>query len=310
MIVVAGEALIDLVAVDRDGGYQAVVGGSPSNVAVGLARLGQPTRLLARLSCDAFGQRIRAHLAANGVALDWAVTAREPTSLAVASLDANGRAEYSFYLSGTADWQWSATEWPSSLDGVSALHSGSLAAAIEPGAAVVERALAGCPVTVSYDLNLRPSIRPDRAAERARVERQIRYAQLVKASDEDLAWLYPGRPLAETAAAWRAAGVACAVVTLGSDGAYLLAPDGVAYRSTARPVTVVDTVGAGDAFAAGLLAALARLDALGSNPVDRLAAVTMQQWHGVLDFANTVAAVTCTRRGADPPTLAEVGLPV
>lgn len=306
MIVVAGEVLIDLVAVDGDGGYRAVVGGSPGNVAVGLARLGRPTRMLARLSADPFGQRIRAHLQANQVGLDWAVATTEPTSLAIASLDPAGRAEYSFYLVGTADWQWTPAELPTSLAGVSALHTGSLALAMAPGAAALEDLAARCPVTVSIDLNLRPTIQANRVAERDRVERQIRHAQLLKASEEDLAWLYPGRPVAEVAAAWRAAGVACAVVTLGGDGAYLLAPDGVAYRGTARPVAVVDTVGAGDAFTAGLLAGLGHLDALGSTPAARLGAVTMQQWHRVLDYANTVAAVTCTRRGADPPTADEV----
>jgi fructokinase len=310
-IIVAGEALIDLVAEDRAGGYRAVPGGSPANVAVTLARLDQPVSLLARISSDAFGRRLRAHLDGNGVDLGLSVAAAEPTSLAVASLDDDNRADYDFYLTGTADWQWRPQELPAALDSRAvALHSGSLALALAPGACVLEallrREYERDALTLSVDLNLRPSILVDRAAQQERIERQIRFAHLVKASDEDLAWLYPGRSVQDVAAAWHAAGVACAVVTLGAQGAYLLAPDGSAFQQTARPVNVVDTVGAGDSFTGGLLAALARLGALGERPGDRLAALTPRQWLDVLDHAGTVAGLTCGRRGADPPTLAEV----
>jgi fructokinase len=306
VIVVAGEALIDLVAEDRAGGYRAVVGGSPANVAVGLVRLGSPTRLLARLSGDPFGQQIRAHLAGNGVDLGWAVPATEATSLAIATVDGAGRAEYAFYLTGTADWAWRDDELPSTLDNAVAVHSGSLALALAPGAEVLEGLLRRTTVTVSIDLNLRPSIRGDVAAERDRVRRQIRTAQLVKASEDDLAWLYPDATVAEVAAGWQADGVACAVVTLGAAGVYLLTPDGTVYQQPARATNVVDTVGAGDAFTAGLLTALSEVDALGPDPLPRLASVTADQWPNVLGYANTVAGLTCQRRGADPPTAAEV----
>jgi fructokinase len=305
MIVVAGEALIDMVA------DVPVVGGSPANVAVTLARQEQPVRLLARLATDPYGQQIRAYLSANDVDLSWAVPAAEPTSLAIATTDATGSASYEFHLDGTADWQWRPDELPDRLGPpVIALHTGSLALAMPPGAARLEDFLAGVrasgAVTISIDLNLRPSIRPDRDAERARIERQIRFAHIVKASEEDLAWLYPDEPIERVAAAWSATGVACCVVTLGADGAYLVAPDGFAYRSTARRVTVVDTVGAGDAFTGAMLGALARIEALGSDPVARLDAVKPPQWRSVLDDAGTVAAITCTRRGANPPSLAEL----
>lgn len=161
-------------------------------------------------------------------------------------------------------------------------------------------------LTVSIDLNLRPSIVTDRAAEQERVRRQIRLAHLVKASDEDLAWLYPDRSVADVMTEWRAAGVSCAVVTRGGEDAWLLAPDGSLHEEPAVRTTVVDTVGAGDSFTGGLLAALADLDALGDRPADRLAAVAPQQWGTVLRQAATVAALTCGRRGADPPRRAEV----
>jgi fructokinase len=311
MIVVAGEALIDMMVDAAHGGRREVPGGSPANVAVTLARLGRPVRLLARLSTDAHGAAVRAHLAGNGVDLEWAVTAAEPASVAVATIDAHGGASYDFRMDGTADWQWTPAELPDRLGPpVVALHSGSLALAMPPGARVLEDLLAAAHragrISVSIDLNLRPSIVGDVDAERDRVERQIRHAHIVKASAEDLAWLYPGVTPATIAAAWHADGVSCCVITCGGDGAYLLAPNGVAYRRPAVPVRVVDTVGAGDAFTGGMLDALDEIGALGSDPVDRLASVTAHQWLDVLDRAGTTAALTCTRPGADPPTRADL----
>ncbi|WP_025617243.1 carbohydrate kinase family protein [Salinispora cortesiana] len=310
MIAVVGEALVDLVAEDTAGSYRAVPGGSPANVALTLARLEQPVRLLARLGGDGFGQQIRDHLRANGVDLTWAVSAVESTSLVVATLDGSGQATYQSYLAGTADWQWTPAELPSFADtGLTALHSGSLALALAPGAAVVEelfvRERGRGALTLSIDLNLRPSIVPDRVGEQRRVERQVRSAHIVKASEEDLDWLYPDRTIEQVMAEWRAAGVACAVVTRGAAGSCLLAPDGVMYRQSARRGEVVDTVGAGDSFTGGLLAALADFDALGDQPGARLAAVTPSQWRQGLQQASTIAALTCGRRGADPPTLAD-----
>jgi fructokinase len=301
MIVVAGEALIDVMD------HGPAPGGSSANVAVTLARLGHPVRLLARLSQDAYGQQIRAHLAANGVDLSCVVNAEQPTALAVAPIGAGG---YEFHLDGAADWQWRQAEVPSLPPTATALHSGSLALAMPPGAQILEGLLArersGGAVTVSIDLNLRPSALGDVTRERARVARQIAYAHIVKASEADLGWLYPGVPAPAILASWRDAGVACGVVTHGGAGAYLLAPNGVAYRRTARPVEVIDAIGAGDAFTGGMLTALADLGALGDRPRERLAGIGAQEWLSVLDQAGQIAAITCTRPGADPPTRAEL----
>ncbi len=305
MILVAGEALIDLVGDDPDGGYRAVVGGSPANVAVGTARLGVPTRMLARIGSDRFGRRIRDHLSGNGVDLTWAVTAPEPTSLAVATLDAGGRADYAFYLTGTADWQWTAAEIPAIAPAVVAVHSGSLALGTPPGCDVLEALLRDATMTTSIDLNLRPSIRGDREAELARVERQIRLADIVKASDEDLAWLYPGRPIDDVIGSWMADGVGCVVVTLGGSGSVVSTPRGIT-RWPAEAVSVVDTVGAGDAYTAGFLAALHARGALGDRPAERLAELDLDAWRGIVAFATQVASITCGRHGADPPTAAEL----
>lgn len=337
MITVAGEALIDLV--DEGGGrYRAHPGGSPANVAVGLARLGVPCSMLARVSTDALGDRLASHLAGNGVSLRDVVRAAEPTTLALASLDGAGQAAYSFYVQGTADWQWSRGELPGALPpDVSALHTGSLALALSPGARAVEGLLAAerarDRVTISIDPNIRPRLAARRADEVARVEGQIRLAHIVKASEEDTGWLYPGAGCEVVARAWQRLGPGLVVITLGARGAYALAPDGAEIRRPARPVRVADTVGAGDAFCSGLLDALWRRGLLGTagrRPANRGAAgpaqapgaagtpdaagpgagailgrITSRDVAAALDWAARVAALTCERPGADPPTRRE-----
>jgi fructokinase len=324
VITVAGEAVIDLV--DEGGGlYRAHPGGSAANAAVGLARLGVPCSILARLSTDALGGQLASHLAGNGVSLRDAVRAAEPTTLALASLDEAGRAAYSFYFQGTADWQWRRDELPGALaPDVTALHAGSMTLALAPGARAVEDLLAAerarGRVTVSIDPNIRPHIAAGRADEVARVERQIRLAHIVKASEEDTDWLYPGLGYESVARAWQRLGPDLVVITLGARGAYALAPDGTEVRRPARPVAVADTVGAGDAFCAGLLDALWRRGLLGSAngppapddaaenaggvmPLGRIAAGDITE---VVDWAVLAATVTCERPGADPPTRQEM----
>src|SRR4051794_36882230 len=162
-IAVAGEALVDLVPAPVGGYFEIAPGGSPANVALGLARLGVPTRLLARIADDLLGRRIREHLTHNGVQLDHAVTAREQTSLAMVSLDANGSPAYDFRITGTADWQWTASEVADALEPgpagpVVAVHSGSLSLTTAPGDAVLRDLMvrASSTATISYDPNCRP----------------------------------------------------------------------------------------------------------------------------------------------------------
>lgn len=307
MITVAGETLIDLV--DEGGGrYRAHPGGSPANVAVGLARLGVPCSLLARISTDALGGQLVSYLAGNGVSMRDVVRAAEPTTLALASLDGAGQAAYSFYVQGTADWQWRREELPAALaPDVTALHAGSLALALAPGARAVEDLLAAerarGRVTISIDPNIRPPLAVGQAAEVARVERQIRLAHIVKASEEDTSWLYPGLGCESVARAWQRLGPDLVVITMGARGAYALGPDGAEVLRPARPVLVADTVGAGDAFCAGLLDALSRAGLLGgAAAISRIGA---RQVAEVVDWAVLVAALTCERPGADPPTRAE-----
>ncbi len=307
MVCVIGEALIDLVGqpVDPDGTarYHAHPGGSPFNVAIGLARLGQPARLVARLSGDAFGRQLRAHAVHNGVDLSLAVAAAEPSTLAVVSLDAERNASYDFYRTGTADWQWTPAELARIPDDAGWVHTGSLASWTDPGALAIEARLAELASTtmISYDPNIRPALLGDRAAAVARIERLVALSRVVKASAEDLAWLYPDSHLADALRHWQQRGPAVVVVTDGGRGAWAIAGAGEPFPVPSRPVTVVDTVGAGDAFMAGLIDALDRSGLLAGGNVPDGA-----QLRPVVEQAALVAALTVARAGANPPTAAEL----
>jgi fructokinase len=261
---------------------------------------------MARFGSDGFGTLARARAEAAGVLIDRAVDAPEPAALAIVTRSDDGTPQYAFHLAGAADWQWSDGE----LDAPApdAVHVGSLALALQPGAAAIERRMErlreqGATV-ISFDPNVRPALGLERAAERRRVLRQARLAHLVKVSDEDLAWLEPDASAEDAIAAWRQAGVDGAVVlTRGARGASVHTASGRVVDVSASRVQVVDTVGAGDALAAGVLAAL---DERGLLRVDALAQVPAESWQEVLAFAVRVAAITCTRVGSDPPTRDEV----
>ncbi len=295
-VTVVGEAIVDLVPGESAGAFVAYPGGSPYNVAVGLARLGCPTALLARLSDTAFGRILHAHAAAEGVDLTCAPLSAEPTTLAVVSVDEQGRADYDFYVTGTSDWHWSQAELVLP-PGTQVLHLGSLASWTPPGDALIHDLAARAraeEVLVSYDPNLRPRLQGDRAIAIGAVERSVAVAHVVKASADDLAWLHPGQAPAHIAGRWLDLGAELVVVTDGPEGA-------IAYRSAhsplpcaARETTVVDTVGAGDAFTAGLLDALVRRDL---HRPGRLGADLAP----VLEDAVLVSSLTCERPGADPP---------
>ena len=306
MIVVCGEALIDLVPDDASGErWTAIPGGSPANAAVALARLQVETALLARLSGDAFGRRLASHLAGNGVDLSLAVAATEPSSLAIVSLDDTGAASYRFDIDGTADWQWSADDLPSVLpDAVRAVHAGSLALALPPGGPVLEGFLARSRAssTITIDPNVRPSVDDDLGDVRAAVDRWCGLADLVKASSDDVALLYPGDDPEVAAKRWQALGPGVVIVTLGAGGALAVSRHGTV-RLPAPATVVVDTVAAGDTFTAGLLASLHGAGALGGR-LDGLAEETLAD---AMRWGLRAAAITCSRPGADPPHLAEMG---
>jgi fructokinase len=305
VFVVIGEALIDLATPADDGSAIARPGGSPMNVAVGLARLGQRTAFAGRLSVDPFGNVLRRHLDRSAVDLRYVVAAAEPSTIALVSL-AGDEARYEFSLG--ADFLWSAQELAVVPGGAGAVHFGSLASWLPPGDAAITAAVSDVrraeSVLVSYDPNVRPSLQPDPAAARQQVERSVSLAHVVKASLADLHWLYGNDDVDAVARAWLDLGARLVIITRGADGATGWAPGQSPVSRPEFPAPVVDTVGAGDAFTSGLLDSLARRDLL--RPA-RLAALSdPAQLAAVIDDASRVAGITCSRAGADPPARADI----
>ena len=315
IVAVAGEALVDLVPAPVGDYFEVAPGGSPANVALGLARLGVPARLLARIADDLLGRRIREHLTHNGVQLDHAVAAKEQTSLAMVSLDADGSPAYDFRISGTADWQWTPAEVDGALDPgeqgpVVALHSGSLALTTPPGDAVLRDLLvrASDAVTISYDPNCRPMLMGDPATVLAGVHELLAVADVVKVSTEDLTWLVPGMSAEQVVDDWLSRGPTLVAVTLGSDGVLAGTAAGLRARRPGVSVKVIDTVGAGDTFSAALLAGLHRGSLLGAENRAKLRAMDYSALDELLYDAVLAAAIACARRGADPPTRGDLRL--
>jgi fructokinase len=301
-VAVIGEALVDIVETGDDEPRLARPGGSPYNVALGLARLEQPAAFVGRISTDPLGTILRNHATRSGVDLSLCADAPEPSTVALVELDHSGSARYRFGVDGTADFQWTAAELARIPDGVGAVHFGSLTSWLPPGDALVADRVAELRrsgAAVTYDPNVRPHLQPDAAAARAQIEAAVPLAHLVKTSEEDLAHLYPGRDAAGTASSWLDLGPAAVVVTRGGAGAFVVTRATTVARP-APPVDVVDTVGAGDAFMSGLLDALLRRDRL------RPDALADAPWGDVLDHAALVAAITCARAGANPPRRAEL----
>ncbi len=298
-VLVVGEALVDVVR--RDGDDVAHPGGSPLNVAVGLQRLGVPATLHSTFGADQHGVAIAQHLEASGVSVTASTVSDRETSVALASLGADGAATYTFSI----DWD---PADPDIADGeFDAVHTGSIGAALDPGATMVEALLARLrpTTTISFDPNVRPQLMgsPDEA--RPRVERLVALADVVKASDEDISWLYPDAEVADVQARWLALGPALVVVTRGADGADALVGRGAVH--VAAPATeVADTIGAGDSFMAGLLRSLSDLKLLGADRRESLHELPRRDVALVLRFATRCAAITVSRPGADPPTHDEV----
>ena len=271
-------------------------------MAIGLARLGSQTAFVSRISTDGNGEALAAALADNRVDLGMVVRDKRPSTLAfVMRGTAKTGSRYSFYLDGTAyDGPWPfPKEWPK---GGQHLHVGSFSAVERHGETVVDAMRVARPLaTISFDPNIRPFVTPDREAVRPLVERQLSLAYMVKASEEDLEWLYPGRSVEESLSVWTRMGPRFCAATLGERGA--LAILGKERIEVAAPrVDVVDTVGAGDSFMSSLLSAMDRDAALGADAALPSRA-DLERW---LRFAATASAITCTRKGSDPPTRAEV----
>jgi fructokinase len=299
VILVVGEAIVDVVE-RSDGSRTQHPGGSPANVAVGLARLGLEVVLATSIGTDAFGSLIESHLRDAGVELGAGSQAAATTSSAVARIGPDGAATYDF------DIAWD----PGTIDApehVEAVHTGSIAATLAPGADAVEALVERLAPTaiVSFDPNIRPALLPDREEAVARVERLVALADVVKVSDEDLAWLRPGESTDDVAMRWLEAGPALIAVTRGGAGSSAFARSGRTDVSV-KPANVVDTVGAGDSYMSGLLAALAREDLLAIERREVLRAIDAEAITQVCSVAATSAARTVERAGAQLPTLAEL----
>jgi fructokinase len=299
MILVAGEALLDLL-VSEDAVLPSP-GGGPYNTARALGRLGASVGFLGRLSQDYFGSKLTDVLAESGVSLDYTSRGHEPSALAIAHRSADGEADYSFYLDGTT---FGHAIFPAPAADVHALCVGSLALALEPSASALEALVDGerHKRVVVIDPNVRAEAMSEGDGYRARFDRCCRAAHIVKLSASDASWLLPGMGAEEVAARLLGLGAELVVVTLGAAGA-LARTQRAAGRVPAQHVDVVDTIGAGDAFGAGLLVALEQRGALTQRSLAALADSDLEE---VLRFASAVAALTCARSGAETPTLSEV----
>jgi len=299
---VVGEALVDVV-VHPEGGRSEHPGGSPANVALGLARLHRPVGLLTWLGADQLGGRVRAHLSTDGVRILDGDRVATHTATALARLDAAGVAEYVFDLEWDLPNRWSGDDQAPLV-----MHSGSIAATLQPGAdsvAALARRLRSTS-TITYDPNVRPQIMGSPGLVRGPIERFVALADVVKVSDEDLAWLYPTESVADVAARWAVAGPAIVVVTQGGDGARALTSLGIDLQVPAVAVDVVDTVGAGDSFMAGLIDGLWSAHLLGAEQREVLRAVDGPTLEQVLRRCVQIGAITVSRAGANPPFLEEL----
>jgi len=301
VIVVTGEALVDLV-LDREGGLVGHPGGGPYNVARTIARLGQPAAYLGRISTDRFGSRLRGELDADGVRLDAVIGTAAPTTLALAELDAAGQASYQFYAAGTSAPGLTLEAATAALpEHVGTFCLGTLGLVFEPMASTLEALVTHLDedTLVALDPNCRPPAIDDPTAYRGRLGRLLQRTDLVKASEDDLAWLSPGVDPVTAARELLTNDRAVALVTRGGEGALVVtAAEVVAIPGP--PVDVIDTIGAGDAFMGALLAHWHERG-LGRTDLANLAEVTR-----TAEFACRVAAITCSRAGADPPRRAEL----
>ena len=301
MIVCCGEALIDMLPRALSEGEPVLLpatGGAIYNTAIALGRLGEPTGFFSGLSTDMFGRQLEADLDDAGVDTSYCARSGRPTTLAFVELT-DGHASYTFHDEGTAGRMLTEQDMPGFDDSVEALHFGAISLIPEPCGSTYEALLAreAANRVISFDPNIRADFIPDAEVHRARMRRMIAGSDIVKVSDEDLAWIEPGRSSEDVIDEWIAGGTSVVVVTMGADGARAVISD-CTVDVAGVPVEVVDTVGAGDTFHAGFLAGL-RQQGLLSKPA--LQKITEEQLRHALELAAQVASVVVSRAGANPP---------
>lgn len=301
MIICSGEALIDMLPRRLAGGEEAFVpvpGGAVFNTAVALGRLGEDTGFFSGISTDMFGRKLIAQLQQSGIDTAFCVRSPRPTTLAFVEL-VGGNASYHFVDENTAGRMLGSDALPAFPDTVQAVHFGAISLIPEPCGSTYEelmRRICGRAV-ISLDPNIRPGFVHDENAYRRRLRRMIAMSDIVKVSDEDLAWLAPGESFTAVAESWLTAGVSIVTLTLGDKGARAVTHAGDV-TTPGRAVEVVDTVGAGDSFNAGFLAKLRESGVLTKS---RLRTITDDAVKAALEFATGVAAHVVGKAGANPP---------
>jgi len=307
MFLICGEALFDLfgeAGAEDSVSYDARIGGSPFNVAMGLARLGEDSAFFGGISTDALGERLIEKFRKEGVSDRYALRTDYLTTLSLVQKDTHGHPAYTFYGANAADRMVGLEDLPDFDDPPLFLHLGSYTALVEPVAGTLKALIKRerTHTLVSFDPNIRPTVEPDLALWRQNTEDLAPLADVIKVSDEDLALIASDEEISGIARRWVAGGTALVIVTRGSEGALAFSRS----FETGCPgvqVKVEDTVGAGDTFQAALLAGLKRLGATDRNS---LAELDEQRVNRLLEFAVQAAAITCSRRGADLPRIAEL----
>ncbi|CAM3780687.1 carbohydrate kinase [Kibdelosporangium persicum] len=306
MIVVAGEALVDLVPAKStlDGEPGALLprlGGGPYNVAVTVGRLGAPVSFLSRISSDDFGEALVHRLNLSNVDTTYLQRGPEPTTLAVTSLGPDGGARYTFYSEGTADRLFEA---PGDLPEMTMLSLGTNSLVLEPGASAYEQVMRRTDALTVLDPNVRPMLIDDPGAYRDRFASWLPDVDLLKLSEEDAEWI-AGKDALEAVREWRQRGPATVVLTRGSKGLAVVTGSGELVEVPATRAQVVDTIGAGDTVHGALLA---WLYTKGVRSVEHLRELDGDAWREALRYAGAAAAITVSRAGAEPPYAAELGL--
>jgi fructokinase len=310
MILVCGEALIDLFVSKTPSGKlmtEAVLGGSPFNVAICVSRLGHPASFCGGLSLDGFGEALRERLEQEGVDLSYAVRSERLTTISAVATDNLGQPSYSFHGENKADREVTPADMPLQLPKeVKALTFGSYTIAVPPAAdAFLALARREAPNRViSVDPNLRPTVTPDLADWHRRFKPFVQLADIIKASEEDIETAYgPKIAIEDVARSWIKSGVSLVFVTRGAQGAIGFLKSGEQATEPGRSIEVIDTVGAGDTFHAAVLTHLARL---GKLDKEALATLTIAELRIILSYAIAASSITCTRKGADLPAHAEI----
>jgi len=307
-VLVIGEALVDVVH-GINGEIKNIPGGSPANTAVALARLGTKTYMKARTSTDQFGTEIRNYLTSQNINLDYSLVVKNPSSVVNALIQKDGSAKYEANLRGAADYGWTYEELDQVIDpDIQIVQLGSLTSYIEPGATNVEKWFSKLRQSNKYLLTFDPNIRHPLDGEnevdvRSRAKKLASLSHVVKASDEDLNWIFSNNNPQDSAINIIESGASLVVVTLGKKGAFAVNKKLEIVEVTANEIAVIDTIGAGDTFAAALITQLLENSLINKNALENLSSDDLTE---ILTNCSAASAITCSRQGANPPHRHEV----